>query len=85
MMQRVIYFATLFIISQTFTNCAKRGNPSGGTRDSIPPVIIKINPENYHTNFNEKEIKISTLENHYFLKPNSNINKIDILFKKIEK
>ena len=58
MMQRVIYFATLFIISQTFTNCAKRGNPSGGNRDSIPPVIIKINPENYHTNFNEKEIKI---------------------------
>lgn len=57
-MQRVIYFATLFIISQTFTNCAKRGNPSGGNRDSIPPVIIKINPENYHTNFNEKEIKI---------------------------
>jgi methionyl-tRNA synthetase len=34
---------------------------------------------------NEKEIKISTLENHYFLKPNSNISKIDILFKKIEK
>ena len=55
-MQRVIYFATLFIISQTFTNCAKRGNPSGGNRDSIPPVIIKINTENYSTNFNEKEI-----------------------------
>ena len=58
MMQRVIYFATLFIISFAFTNCAKRGNPSGGIRDSIPPVIIKINPENYRTNFNEKEIKI---------------------------
>ena len=57
-MQRVIYFATLFIISFAFTNCAKRGNPSGGIRDSIPPVIIKINPENYSTNFNEKEIKI---------------------------
>jgi methionyl-tRNA synthetase len=35
-------------------------------------------------NITEKEIKFSSLENHKFLKPN-NINKIDILFKKIEK
>jgi methionyl-tRNA synthetase len=33
----------------------------------------------------ENEIKFSTLVNHNFLKINSNINKIDILFKKIEK
>ena len=58
MMQRIVYFSTLFLIALTTVNCAKRGNPSGGVRDSIPPVIIKINPENYSTNFNEKEIKI---------------------------
>ena len=34
---------------------------------------------------NENEIKFSTLENHYYLKGNDDINKIDILFKKIEK
>ena len=34
---------------------------------------------------NEDEIKFSTLENHNYLKNNSKINKIDILFKKIEK
>ena len=34
---------------------------------------------------NEKEIKFSTLENHNYLKANLNINKINILFEKIEK
>ena len=36
-------------------------------------------------NINESDIKISSLENHNFLKFGDNINKIDILFKKIEK
>ena len=33
----------------------------------------------------EKQIEFSSLENHNYLKKNMNINKIDILFKKIEK
>ena len=33
----------------------------------------------------ENEIKFSSIENHYYLKGNDKINKIDILFKKIEK
>ena len=33
----------------------------------------------------EKEIKFSSIENHYYLKEGDKINKIDILFKKIEK
>ena len=33
----------------------------------------------------EDQIEFSSLENHYFLKSNDKINKIDILFKKIEK
>ena len=33
----------------------------------------------------EKEIKFSSLENHNYLIGNDKINKIDILFKKIEK
>jgi methionyl-tRNA synthetase len=36
-------------------------------------------------NINQEEIKLSTLNNHEYLKPNDNINKIDILFKKIDK
>ena len=34
---------------------------------------------------NENEIEFSSLENHNYLKKDTNINKIDILFKKIEK
>ena len=33
----------------------------------------------------ENEIDFSSLGNHEYLKPNKKINKIDILFKKIEK
>jgi len=33
---------------------------------------------------NEKQIDFSTLKNHEYLKKNTNINKIEILFKKIE-
>ena len=33
----------------------------------------------------EKQIEFSSLENHNYLKKNMNINKIEILFKKIEK
>jgi len=36
-------------------------------------------------NIPEKEIKFSTLEDHNYLKSNLSIEKIDILFKKIEK
>ena len=36
-------------------------------------------------NIKENEIKLSTLTNHLFLKENSDINIIDILFKKVEK
>lgn len=39
-------------------NCAKKGAPSGGNLDTIPPVIEKMYPENYTINFTEKEIRI---------------------------
>ena len=36
-------------------------------------------------NINENDIKFSSLENHKFLKSNNIINKIDILFKKVDR
>jgi len=58
MKHRLLYLpiAILFILS--FVDCAKRGTPSGGLRDSIPPRIVKSNPENYSTLFEGQEIKI---------------------------
>ncbi|MBT7243482.1 MAG: hypothetical protein HN879_08690, partial [Flavobacteriaceae bacterium] len=56
MMHRILYFALLFFVTLTFVNCAKRGSPSGGPKDSIPPIIVKYNPENYSINFTDDEI-----------------------------
>jgi hypothetical protein len=39
-------------------SCANRGRPSGGPLDLDPPVIEKVVPANYSTNFNADEIRI---------------------------
>ncbi|WP_320813983.1 Ig-like domain-containing protein [Flavobacterium sp.] len=57
-----IYFILLLIIFGaifTFTSCAKRGTITGGAKDTLAPKIINSFPENYKTNFNGKEIKIT--------------------------
>jgi uncharacterized protein (DUF2141 family) len=50
----------LLIISLVllFSHCAKKGRPSGGPKDTIPPVILKSNPEIFTTHFNDDEIRI---------------------------
>lgn len=57
------YFHYLFIISvltcTLFVNCAKRGNITGGPKDSLAPVLLKASPENFSTHFNSKEIKLT--------------------------
>ena len=58
MKYRLLYIPIAFLFILSFTDCAKRGRPTGGLKDSIPPVIIKSSPENYRINFNENEIKI---------------------------
>jgi len=53
-----IYFIFLLLLSFSFVDCAKRGNPEGGLRDTIAPVIIRTVPENYTINFKGNEIRI---------------------------
>lgn len=42
----------------SFVDCAKRGRPSGGPKDSIPPIIVRSVPENYTTSFTGNEIRV---------------------------
>lgn len=42
----------------SFVDCAKKGTPSGGPRDTVPPIIVRSSPENYSTNFTGSEIEI---------------------------
>lgn len=40
------------------SNCANRGTPTGGEKDTEPPTIKYSTPENYTTNFKSNEIVI---------------------------
>jgi uncharacterized protein (DUF2141 family) len=50
------YFYTLIILS--LICCAKRSTPTGGAKDSIPPVLTNAFPKLNTTFFDEKEIKL---------------------------
>ncbi len=41
-----------------FSRCANIMTPEGGPKDTLPPVIVKIEPGNFATNFNAKKIYI---------------------------
>jgi uncharacterized protein (DUF2141 family) len=47
-----------FLTILTFQRCAKVVAPTGGARDTIPPVPLESEPPNYSTNFDSKEIEI---------------------------
>ncbi|MDA0700877.1 MAG: Ig-like domain-containing protein, partial [Bacteroidetes bacterium] len=42
----------------SFSNCAKKGSPTGGAKDTIAPQIVSSSPQNFATNFTETQIKI---------------------------
>jgi len=48
----------LFAVTSSLYNCAKRGTPTGGPKDSIPPVMVKAIPKIETINFKGNKIKI---------------------------
>lgn len=50
------YFSLLLILLTI--GCAKRGSITGGTKDTIAPVLKSSLPKNFSTNFTGKEIKL---------------------------
>lgn len=48
----------LLFISLAFTGCAKRGTITGGSKDTIPPVLVGSTPRNMSTEFKGNEIRI---------------------------
>lgn len=53
-------FCSLFIVIMVFalSQCAKRGTPSGGEKDTAPPEMLRAEPENMTTNFKAKKIRL---------------------------
>ena len=41
-----------------FSRCANIMTPEGGPKDTLPPVIVKLEPGNFATNFTAKKIYI---------------------------
>lgn len=56
---RFIIIALLPVVMSYNYGCANMQRPTGGPKDSIPPKILNISPENYLTNFKEKEIIVT--------------------------
>jgi len=48
-----------WLIILFIASCAQTSAPTGGPKDTTPPKILKSNPTNYATNFNQKEINIA--------------------------
>ncbi|MDE5637392.1 MAG: Ig-like domain-containing protein, partial [Alistipes sp.] len=49
----LLLFATAFL-----SRCARIMTPDGGPRDTLPPVIVNMSPDNFTTNFAERRIYI---------------------------
>jgi hypothetical protein len=49
-----IIIVILWVVSTT--HCAKRGTPTGGAKDSIPPVLVSANPSLNKVNFDAEKV-----------------------------
>ena len=56
---RYLHILSAIVVTSLMTQCAKVTTPSGGTKDTIPPLLIKSWPENRQLNFNENTIELS--------------------------
>jgi len=55
-MKNLVYILFSLII---LFGCAKRGAPTGGPKDSIPPVLVNASPKLNSTNFDSEEIRLT--------------------------
>lgn len=60
-MANKIFFLVIIVIGYLsfFTSCANIGMPSGGLKDSIPPVIVRSTPAFDQRNFNDQKVRLT--------------------------
>ena len=69
-LKRIIYFCA---IAFTFSSCANVVSPSGGPKDTIPPVVVLSTPENLSCGFTTNNINITFDEYVVLDNPSKNI------------
>ena len=55
-MKKLIYTVLSIVV---ISGCAKRGTPTGGLVDSIPPVLVNASPKINSINFDSEEIRLT--------------------------
>ena len=68
-----LFHSLALVLMLSFMRCANVVSPSGGPKDTIPPIVLQSSPENQSTNFSEKEIHITFDEYVTLNNPNNNI------------
>lgn len=59
-MKKILLFAFIItLIISIFTQCAKIVSPSGGPKDTIPPVMVRSNPAMDATNFSGEKVTLT--------------------------
>jgi len=58
----IVLLAIILFGLLSFTRCAKVVAPTGGLKDTIPPRMIKAEPENYSTGFKAEEVEMEFSE-----------------------
>ena len=53
------HFIFVFVVILLTSNCARKGRPNGGLKDSLAPVMVTANPPYKSLNFKSKKIKLS--------------------------
>ena len=53
-----LWLAFLWVLLILVGSCAKRGTPTGGEKDTIPPQLVRVLPELETVNFNGDEIEL---------------------------
>jgi uncharacterized protein (DUF2141 family) len=52
-----------FIYAIFLLSCARQSSPTGGPKDTIPPILVRVIPRNEAINFKAKEIELIFSEN----------------------
>ena len=57
-LRRLLALTFVFLALFSFWQCAKRGSPTGGPRDTTPPELINAEPENFSLEFDAQRIRL---------------------------